>query len=157
MKKQFDKKRRNPQGLKVGDNMWLKAKNIYSKQPSKKLGQKRYIFFKISKDISQEAFQIKLLERWMIHNVFNEDLLTLCKEPYFKEQHMDPASLPPEIINKEEEYEVKEVKNYRKQEHNTYFLVHQKGYGNEHDQWIAETGLPHTKEAIEDYWSRISS
>ena len=76
---------------------------------------------------------------------------------FFKEQHMDPASLPPEIINKEEEYEVKEVKNYRKQEHNTYFLVHQKGYGNEHDQWIAETGLPHTKEAIEDYWSRISS
>jgi len=23
MKKQFDKKRQNPQGLKVGDNMWL--------------------------------------------------------------------------------------------------------------------------------------
>ena len=28
MKKQFDKKRRNPQGLKVGDNMWLENKNI---------------------------------------------------------------------------------------------------------------------------------
>ena len=31
MKKQFDKKRRNLQRLKVGDNMWLEAKNIYSK------------------------------------------------------------------------------------------------------------------------------
>jgi len=30
IKKQFDKKRRNPQGLKVGDNMWLENKNIQS-------------------------------------------------------------------------------------------------------------------------------
>jgi len=30
MKKQFDKKRRNPQGLKVSDNMWLENKNIHS-------------------------------------------------------------------------------------------------------------------------------
>jgi len=30
MKKQFDKKRRNPQELKVGDNMWLENKNIHS-------------------------------------------------------------------------------------------------------------------------------
>jgi len=29
MKKQFNKKRRNSQGLKVGDNVWLEAKNIY--------------------------------------------------------------------------------------------------------------------------------
>ena len=28
MKKQFDKKRRNPQGLKVRDYMWLENKNI---------------------------------------------------------------------------------------------------------------------------------
>ena len=31
IKKQFDKKKKNPQGLKIGDNVWLKAKNIYSK------------------------------------------------------------------------------------------------------------------------------
>ena len=29
MKKQFDKKRRNPQGLKVSDNVWLENKNIH--------------------------------------------------------------------------------------------------------------------------------
>jgi len=37
IKKQFDKKRRNPQRLKEGDNMWLEAKNVYLNQPSKKL------------------------------------------------------------------------------------------------------------------------
>jgi len=30
MKRQFDKRRRNPQGLKVGDNVWLENKNIHS-------------------------------------------------------------------------------------------------------------------------------
>ena len=29
IKKQFNKKRQNPQGLKTRDNMWLKAKNIH--------------------------------------------------------------------------------------------------------------------------------
>ena len=62
VKKQFDKKRRNLQRLKVRDNMWLEAKNIHSKQPSKKLDQKRYGYFKIWKDIGQEAFQMELSE-----------------------------------------------------------------------------------------------
>jgi len=30
MKRQFDKKRKNPQGLKVGDHVWLENKNIHS-------------------------------------------------------------------------------------------------------------------------------
>jgi len=37
MKRQFDKKKRNSQGLKTGDNVWLEAKNIYLNRPSKKL------------------------------------------------------------------------------------------------------------------------
>ena len=48
-----------------------------------------------------------------VHNVFNEDLLTWCKKPHFKEQHMDLAPLP-EIINEEKEYEVEEIRNHRK-------------------------------------------
>jgi len=76
MKKQFNKKRRNSQGLKVSDNMWLENKNIHSNQPSKKLNNKRYRPFRISRDIGLGAFQLELLERWMIHNVFNEDFLT---------------------------------------------------------------------------------
>jgi len=76
MKKQFDKKRRNPQGLKVGDKVWLENKNIQSNRLSKKLDNKRYRPFRISKDIGLGVFQLKLPEGWMIHNVFNEDLLT---------------------------------------------------------------------------------
>jgi len=83
MKRQFDKKKRNPQGLKEED-IWLEAKNIHLNRPLKKLDQKRYRPFKILKAIGQGAFQLKLPEGWIIHDVFNKDLLTQCKEPYYK-------------------------------------------------------------------------
>jgi len=56
MKKQFNKKRWNPQELKEGANVWLEAKNIHLNRSSKKLDQKRYGPSKISKDIGQGAF-----------------------------------------------------------------------------------------------------
>jgi len=113
MKRQFNKKRRNPQGLKVGDYVWLENKNIQSNRPSKKLDNKRYGPFRVLKDIGSGAFQLELPEGWMIHNVFNEDLLTRCVEPKFKGQHKEPAP-PLIIINEEEEYEVEEVWKHRK-------------------------------------------
>ena len=63
---------------------------------------------------------------------------------------MDPAPLS-DIINKEEEYEVEEIRKHQKKGRETQYLVHWKGYGNKHNQWIAKIGLPHAKEAIEDY------
>ena len=86
----------------------------------------------------------------MIYNVFNEDLLTWCKELQYKSQHVELAPLS-DIINKEEEYEVKEVRKHWKKGWKTQYLVHWKGYGNEYDQWIVEIVLSHTKETIEDY------
>ena len=102
-------------------------------QPSRKLDNKRYRPFRISKDISLEAFQLELSEGWMIHNVFNKDLLTQCVELKFKGQHEKPAP-PPTIINEEEEYEVEEVRKHRKRGRRTQYLVHWKGYRDEHDQ-----------------------
>ena len=93
--------------------MWLENKNIQLNRPSKKLDQKRYGPFRVSKDIGSGVFQLELLEGWAIYNVFNEDLLTWCIEPKFKSQHEDPALLPT-IINEEEEYEVEEVRKHRK-------------------------------------------
>jgi len=77
-------------------------------------------------------------------------------EPKFKGQHMELVPLLT-IINEEEEYEIEEVRKYQKQGKGVQYLVHWKGYGDEHDQWIAETGLPHAREAIEDYWARYLS
>ena len=82
----------------------------------------------------------------MIYNVFNEDLLIRCKEPQYQGQYVDPALLS-DIIN-EEEYEVEEIRKHWKKGRGTQYLVHWKGYGNKHDQWIVKTRLSHAKEAI---------
>ena len=127
-----------------------------SNWPSKKLDQKRYRSFRISKDIGLGVFQLELPKGWAIHNMFNEDLLTRCNELQFKGQHMKLAPLLT-IINEEEEYKVEEVWKHRKWDREMQYLVHWKDYGNEHDQWIVETGLPHTKEVIKDYWKSYLS
>ena len=89
-------------------------KQEYSfEQTLKEAGPKEILSFRISKDIGLGAFQLKLLKGWIIHNLFNENLLTRCNELQFKGQHVEPA-LPPIIINEEEEYEVKEVWKHRK-------------------------------------------
>ena len=111
MKRQFDKKKQNLQGLKERDDIWLEAKNIYLNRPLKKLDQKRYGPFKVLKAIGQGVFQLKLLEGWMIHDVFNENLLIQCKKPQYKGQHVELALLP-DIINEEEEYKVEEIRKY---------------------------------------------
>jgi len=54
-------------------------------------------------------------------------------ESKFKEQHKDPTPLPM-IINEEEKYEVEEVRKHKKHGRGTQYLVHLKGYGDEHDQ-----------------------
>ena len=69
---------------------------------------------------------------------------------------MEPAPSP-DIINEEEEYEVEEIRKHQKKGWGTQFLVYWKGYGDEHNQWIAESELPHAKGVIEDYWARIQS
>jgi len=60
--------------LKLGDHVWLENKNIHLNRPS--MNNKRYGPFKISKDIGSGVFELELPEGWMIHNVFNMDLLT---------------------------------------------------------------------------------
>ena len=113
--------------------MWLENKNIQSNRPSKKLDNKRYRPFRISKNIGSGVFQLELLEGWAIHNMFNEDLLTQCVEPKFKGQHEELVP-PPTIINEEEEYKVEEVRKHRKRGRRTQYLVHWKGYRDEHNQ-----------------------
>ena len=72
------------------------GKQEYSfKLTSKKLDQKRYRPFRISKDIGQGVFQLELPED-------------------FKGQHMEPAPLLT-IINEAKEYDVKEIRKHRKQ------------------------------------------
>ena len=131
--------------------MWLEAKNIHTEQGSAKLDNKRYGPFKVTRAIGHKAYDLKLPTTWMIHNVFNENLLTKWREPKFQIQKDTPPP-PPEIINKEEEYKIEAIKKHRKRGNSIQYLVHWKGYSNEDDKWILESRLGHAKELLKDYW-----
>jgi len=54
IKKQFDKKRRNPQGLKVGDNMWLEKKISIQTDPQRSWTTKDMDYLKSQRTLDQE-------------------------------------------------------------------------------------------------------
>lgn len=92
----------------IRDEVWLENTNIYTNQPSKKLGQKQYGPFQIKEKVGEAAYWLVLPKGWAIHDVFNEQLLTLVQKAAFPRQRKLPAP-EPVIINNKEEYKVEEI------------------------------------------------
>ena len=154
MKDKFDRQRGAERHYQPGDLVWLEGTNITGNRTTKKLSNRRYGPFPIKEKIGQGAYRIKLPEGWIIHDVFNESLLSPHEKPQYGIQ-VKPTPPPPEIINEEEEYEVEEVRGHRRRGRGTQYLVHWTGYGDEEDTWIAESQLTHAKDAIRDYHKRF--
>jgi len=92
---------------KVGDKVWLLAKNLIVPILKKKLRPKRYGPFPIKTVLSLITFTLQLPEQWRIHPTFHASELSSYREtdvhsPNFQEP-------PPDIINEEEEYKVEAI------------------------------------------------
>ena len=92
----------------IGDLVWLEGTNVRDNRVTKKLSHRRYGPFTVLAKIGQGAYQLKLPEGWVIHDVFNKALLLPHEKLQYRIQEK-PTPPPPNIINKEEEYEVEEV------------------------------------------------
>jgi hypothetical protein len=64
----------------IGEQVWLEATHLKVCHQKTKLKPKRYGSFKIIKEISPVAYQLKLPMAWGIHDVFHASLLS----PYCK-------------------------------------------------------------------------
>ena len=58
-----------PSQYKINDEVWLDASNLKIRHQKTKLAPKRYGPFKIIREISPVAYQIKLPTSWGIHDV----------------------------------------------------------------------------------------
>jgi len=141
----------------IGSKVWLEGTNL--RLPSNvtpKLSPRRYRPFKVTAQISKVAYHLQLPTFWKIHDVFHASLLTPYKE---MEQH-SPNFLepPPEILDREPEWEVKKVLKersfgcWKKKQ----YLVHWKGYLPAHDSWVNSKNF-HTPELLADFQKPLSS
>ena len=98
---------KDPPKYDVNQKVWLDARNLQTKVPSKKLAPRCYGPFTITEKVSAVAYRLKLPNHMKIHDIFHVNLLT----PYRQNQIYGEAfpQPPPDLIEGEEEYEVKEI------------------------------------------------
>jgi len=117
--------------FKVGDWVMVKAKNIKTKRPSKKLDYKLRDKFEIEKRCGTNAYRIKLTPMCgKIHPVFHVSLLA----PYRQNTIPGRRSLtPPPVDLEQQEYVIDKIKTTGIKCGQVKYLVSWKRYGPDED------------------------
>ena len=77
MKTAHDKRARKSIEYNKGDEVYLKATNVKTDRPSKKLDDKRHGPFRVIQKIGESAYELGLPNHWpAIHPVFDKKYLT---------------------------------------------------------------------------------
>ena len=119
----------------IGDQVWLEGKNLKFPHQATKLNPKHYGPFRVIKEISLVAYQLQLPPSWNIHPVFHASLIS----PYSETPSYGPnfSRPPPDLINNEEEYEVKQIKAHQSfgRSKCLQYLIKWKGYPESDNTW----------------------
>ena len=132
-----------------GDKVWLEARNLKCLIINPKFTPKQEGPFTITKVLSPIVYQLRLPKTWKIHPVFHASLLSPYRENEVHGKNF-PAP-PPDLINGEEEYEIKKIIRHRGTPTTRSFLIRWKGYSAEEDSWVPERDLKHAKSALASY------
>ena len=135
--------------FKLGDKVWLEARNLKCSIVNPKFAPKWEGPFTIMKVLSLIVYQLCLPKTWKIHPIFHTSLLS----PYHENSiHGTNFPLPPpDLINREEEYKVKRILHHHRTPTNHSFLIQWKGYSAEEDSWIPEWILKQAKSILTTY------
>ena len=134
----------------VGDQVWLEGRHLRTNQPTAKLAPRRHGPFKVIQVMSDVNYCLQLPTQWSIHPVFHTDLLTPYREtPTHGRNYQCP---PPELVGREEEYEVEKILDQRHfgRRRKLQYLVKWKGYSDSENQWVDSTDI-FADEAIREF------
>ena len=104
-----------PAQYQINEQVWLEAKHLTLPYQTAKLAPKHHGPFRITRQISPVAYELKLPPAWTIHPVFHASLLTPYHET--KEHGTNYQQPPPEMIDDQEEYEVEQVISHQYHRH----------------------------------------
>jgi hypothetical protein len=132
----------------TGNKVWLDACNLHIRTPFRKLSPLRYGPFKVLEQISPVMYHFDLPYTMKIYNVFHVDLLT----PYHETNAYGEAySQPPsELIDGQQEYEVKEIIDDQSYRRKQQYLVRWLGYPASKNSWVDAKDL-HSLELLAEY------
>jgi hypothetical protein len=150
-----NRKRLPAPSFNKGDKVWLKATNIRSLRPTKKLDAKYFGPFTILDKVSDLAYRLSLPHTMQgIHNVFHINLLEPYKPNTIPKRNQEPA--PPQVIQGQEWYVVDKIldakRNDRLREPMRY-LIQWEGYGPEHNSWEPPSNLTNLAKELRQ-WHR---
>src|SRR6201986_2495939 len=144
-------KLRRPEGdspvLEVGQQVWLKGKNLQTVYPKTKLAPKRFGPFAITDAIGKVNFRLELPPSWKIHPVFHASLLT----PFKETPEYGPAyeRRPPDLESGEHEVEaiIRSKLNRRFRELLRYFIKW-KTYADVENTWEPASNLRNAMDIV---------
>src|SRR6266403_3139988 len=141
-----------PAQFHLREKVWLDASHLKLPHQKAKLTPKRLGPFKITQEISPVAYCLGLPPNWRIHNVFHASLLT----PYHEMTVHGPnfARPPPDLVDGEEEYEVKRIIAHRqfRRSKRLQYLIKWKGYPESDNTWEPADQV-HAPELLKHYQS----
>jgi len=153
MARYYDQHRGEAVTYQVGDMVWLEGKNIQTDRPSKKLADKRYGPYKVTKVVGPNAYQLQLPPSMKIHPVFN----TVKLRPYHKDTisgRKVPSRPPPVVEGEYPEWEVEYIKDSRLQRGKLQYLVKWKDYPQEESTWEPVEHLKKAQKSIDDFHNK---
>ncbi|QRW23805.1 Retrotransposable element Tf2 protein [Rhizoctonia solani] len=137
-----------PVNFKIGEEAWLDARNVKLKTLSSKLTEQRLGPFKITKKISDRAYQLELPPSMRIHDVFYVGLLSKVKQDKKRAFENQP---PPVTIDGEEEYKVEGITDMEERNGEWFFRVKWKGYGSEENTWEPRENLKNAEKILKNF------
>jgi len=147
---QIKRSKKNSPPFSKGDLVWLDACNLNRGYQFQKMASLREGPFKITEVLGPVTYKLQLPIQWKVHNVIHGNRLTPYRETDVHGKNFPEP--PPDLINREEEYEVDSIKDHRKRGRSYQYLVVWKGYSDE--TWEPEINLKNASEILQSYKRR---
>jgi len=141
--KHYYNKKHQSQEFKKGQLVMLSTKNLRLKAVSGKLAPKFIGPFRVLDRVGSLTYRLYLPDKYdRLHNVFPVNLL----EPYIHRAGQEPLPMPE--LEDDKEWEVEEIRDKRRIDSETRWLVKWLGWPSEYNQWLAKKDLSNTPNLV---------
>jgi hypothetical protein len=146
MRRYYDKKKVEGPTFKEGDMVYLSTKNIETKRPSHKLDYKYIGPYKIKKQVKKDVYELDLPPKVRLHPVYHISYLESAADTIQVKTGNEP-----EEIDGPELYEAEEIRDMKKINGQTMYLIKWKGYSENENTWEPPKHLISAQQLLKNF------